>query len=261
MDISRWCELRDVNWALMPDLLARLTRQGWAVKRSLVEIDRYPDTLNFDSIDEAMTNVRMAGAPRGYTLNVYGASKSFHLTRGVNIHHQEYLSVGMRNIGEACELDGVMEFLGLVQEKVTYLAPDAPRTAFLAHKFDRSGNEAADKLARFLELLGFAVKTGRGYTPGSIAEKVRSRIESQANLFVILTPGEDNTWLIQESLIAEIKEKSLFVLKEQTAQFKPGILADREFIPFEDANIEATFIPILEGLRDLGYLDFDDESS
>jgi len=43
---------------------------------------------------------------------------------------------------------------------------------------------------------------------------------------------------------------------EPPTQFKPGVLADHEFIPFQDSMIETTFVPVLEGLRELGYLDF-----
>ena len=45
----------------------------------------------------------------------------------------------------------------------------------------------------------------------------------------------------------------LFLLKENSASFNPGILGDWEYIPFEGANIERTYAPILEGLRELGY--------
>ncbi|HLW82345.1 MAG TPA: hypothetical protein VKS20_09920 [Candidatus Acidoferrales bacterium] len=110
-----------------------------------------------------------------------------------------------------------------------------------------------DKLARFLGLLGFAVITGRAYSPKSIADKVRSRMEQQAIVFVILTPGDDATWLVQESAIAKIQGKPLFLLKETSAEFKSGILADHEYIPFENGRVESCFVPILEGMREIGY--------
>jgi len=217
MNISRSCIITDLNWALIPDLVARLERQGWTIKRTSIEIRRYPDTLTFDTVDEAIVNVRKYGPPRRYSIGLSGGSKSLDLRRDSNIHGEEYLLLQMDKIDAAEELNGVMEFLGLAPDEPLTLPPDSPKTAFIAHKFDKAGMEAADKLARFLELLGFAVQSGRGYSPGPISEKVRSRIENQATLFVILTPGDENTWLTQESLIAEIKGKPLFVLKEQTA--------------------------------------------
>jgi hypothetical protein len=258
MDISRQCKVRDLNWALLPDLVARLVRSGWTVKRASVGIRRYPDTLTFDSIEDAVANVRRDGAPRRYSIDLSGTPKALRLRRDRNIHDQEFLVLSMEGINDPSEVDNVMEFLALAPDEPLTLPPDAPRTAFVAHKFDEAGTQAADKLARFLELFGFDVETGRGYSPGPISDKVRARIESQAALFAILTPGNDNTWLTQESVIAEIRGKPLFVLKEKSAQFKPGMLADHEFIPFENSKIETTFISVLEGLRELGYLEFDD---
>jgi hypothetical protein len=86
-----------------------------------------------------------------------------------------------------------------------------------------------------------------------VSDKVRTRLEQQGLVFAVLTPGDDTTWLIQESLLADVKGKPLVILKEQTTSFKAALLADHEYIPFDDSNIETTFIPILEGLRELGY--------
>ncbi len=250
----------DLNWAIVPELLARLGRQGWDVKHVSITIRRYPDTLTFDSVDEAIANVRKHGPPKRYSINLTtsGGSKSFSLSRDRNIHDEQYLVVGMNGVEDSAQLDGIVELFGLTPDELATFQSVPSRTAFVAHKFDRTGNEAADKLARFLELLGFAVQTGRGYAPGPISEKVLARIERQSTIFAILTPGDDNTWLTQESIVAEVQDKPLFILKERTAEFKPGILADHEFIPFENSGLEATFVPILEGLRELGYLDFEE---
>jgi len=150
-------------------------------------------------------------------------------------------------------LDELMDFLSLQPDEVSLLPPEPQRTAFVAHRFDERGEQAMDKLARFLGLLGFAVITGRAYSPKSIADKVRSRMEQQAIVFVILTPGDDATWLVQESAIAKIQGKPLFLLKETSAEFKSGILADHEYIPFENGRVESCFVPILEGMREIGY--------
>jgi hypothetical protein len=80
-------------------------------------------------------------------------------------------------------------------------------------------------------------------------------INKQHLLFIILTPGSDDTWLIQESILGDIKGKPLFILKETSVNFKSGLFADMEYIPFNTSHVEASFIPILEGLRDLGYFD------
>jgi len=48
-----------------------------------------------------------------------------------------------------------------------------------------------------------------------------------------------------------------YILKENSVKFEPGILADHEYIPFVLTNLESGFIAVLEGLRELGYLEFD----
>ena len=258
MEISRSCKIRDLNWALLPDLVERLKREGLLIRRVNVEITRYPDTVEYDSIEEASRDVLAHGAPKRYRISIRSAAgePGLDISRGKNIHDEEFLYLDMKGLKDPSPLDSVMQFLGLEPDEPTALPPHPTRTAFIAHRFDSTGSEAADKLARFLELLGFRVVTGRAYAPGSVAAKVRIRIEEQVILFVVLTGGKDDTWLVQESVIASVKGKPIFVLKEQNAQFKPGVLADHEYIPFSSLNFESVFIPVLEGLRELGYLEF-----
>ena len=77
-------------------------------------------------------------------------------------------------------------------------------------------------------------------------------MDKQAIVFAIFTAGDDATWLTQESLLASLS-KPLFLLKEKNYAFKPGLLGDHEYIPFTSPAIETTFIPILEGIRELGF--------
>ena len=144
-----------------------------------------------------------------------------------------------------------MELFGLTEQIQSPRVEKLERTVFIAHRFDERGQEADSKVARFLELLGFRVVTGRGFAPTPIAEKVKGRLTSQAIVIAILTTGDDSTWLVQESLLANLGGKPLFLLKEEGTSFKPGLLADVEYIPFESHAIEKAFIPLLEGLREL----------
>lgn len=254
MDISRSCKIKDLNWATLPHLVARLNEDGIDTGSVSVELRRYPDTLKFDSVEDACRDVRVNGAPKRFHIWV---GQSLTISRDVNIHGEEFMYVRMLGIREPAQLDSLMEFLGLEPDEPSTLPPGRPRTAFIAHRFDSTGDAAADKLARFLELLQFKVVTGRAYSPGSVAAKVRSRIEEQEVLFIVLTPGTDDTWLTQESVIAEIKGRPLIVLKDHDADFKPGILADHEYVPFFVPDVETAFIQVLEGLRELGYLKFE----
>jgi hypothetical protein len=234
-----------------------LTRHGVVVRSVSVELSRHPDTIKYDSLQDAANDVKKKGTPKWYTIWVFGRLQdsdfSLAIFRDRNIHRQEFLSLKVSGSEAPPILDSVMQFLDLKPDEPSTLPPNPPRTAFIAHRLDSTGTAAADKLARFLELLDFHVVTGRAYSPKSIAEKVRARIQDQSIVFVILTPGPDDTWLIQESVLGDVKGKPLVILKETSANFKSGILTDKEYIPFTLPHVDACFIPILEGLRDLGY--------
>jgi len=227
------------------------------VRSVSVEFSHYHDTITYDSLQEAADHVKGKDAPNKHDIWIHGTLQesdfSLNIARGYNIRDEEYLHVIVSCSGAPSILDSVMQFFNLKPREPSTLPPNPPRTAFIAHRFDSTGTDAADKLARFLELLDFQVATGRAYSPRSIKEKVRARIEEQSTVFIILTPGSDDTWLIQESLLGDIKGKPLVILKETSVDFKPGILMDKEYIPFTLPHVYTCFIPILEGLRDLGY--------
>ena len=257
MEIRRSCKIHDINWGTLPDLESRLTRDGVVVSSVSVEFSYYPDTIKYDSFQDAADYIRGKGTPTWYTIWVHGRLEDtefqLHLSRGYNIHDEEFLYVTVSCSDAPSILDSVMLFFDLNPDESSTLRSNLPRTAFVVRRFDSTGAVAADKLARFLELLDFKVVTGRAYSPKSIAEKVRTRIQEQSTVFIILTPGADDTWLIQESILGDIKGKPLFILKETSVDFKPGMLKDMEHIPFTLPHIDTCFIPVLEGLRELGY--------
>ena len=260
MKLNRNCKSGDINWGALPEITGRLSKYGVEISSTSVEISRYPDAVTYDSLEEASLDVAQQGPPKRFRLTIIGKrnhqSYTLRVIRLRNISDQDTLLLEIDGILEHKEFDSISDFLGLVPDEPIAFPRRRPRTAFIAHKFDSQGVECADRLARFLELLGFRVVTGRAYSPRSIQAKVRARIEEQEVVFVVLTPGDDNTWLTQESIIADVKGKPLIILKDRSAEFKPGLLADHEFIPFSLPYMESSFIPILEGLRELGYLDF-----
>jgi hypothetical protein len=106
---------------------------------------------------------------------------------------------------------------------------------------------------KFLSLLQFEVSTGEGFSPERISKKVKQRLTSQEVVIVIVSKKGDITWLIQEATGAAFVEKPLILLIEKGVEFKAGILGDLEYIEFPQGHISVTFIPILEGLQELGY--------
>ncbi len=124
-------------------------------------------------------------------------------------------------------------------------------SAFLAHAFDDEGNQYANEVARFLTLINISPQSGKAFSPESIAQKVQERLARYDIVVAIITCQADPTWLVQETIAAKILKKPLFILKEESAQLKAGLLGDYEYIPFPRGQISKTFIPILEGLGEI----------
>jgi len=257
MDITRYCEPAQLNWATLPSLATLFgTDENEESVRFQAQLDRDPDHVTYNNVDSAIDDVRQRGYPKAWSLKVEQVriSGTSHTYPTIIVAvRPEYVHLTLWRAVDATQMDTLTEFLGLRPREPHRLAPGRPRTAFVAHRFDEMGAKLADKLARFLGLFDFEVTTGRGYSPQSVAEKVRTRIENQEVIFVVRTVGEDDTWLIQEAALGQVSGKPLVILKSSDAEFKPGMLADHEYIPFEGTSIESTFVPILEGLRELGY--------
>ncbi len=149
-------------------------------------------------------------------------------------------------------MENVISFLGLERDEAGGGKQRPKRKCFVAYRFNDQGEGLATKLRRFLELLGFNVVTGRAFAPPSVSEKVKARMTEQAIVFAILTTGDDKTWIVQESMLGGVSGKPLFLLKEQAYEHNGGLLADHEYITFAALHIEATFVQVLEGLRELG---------
>jgi hypothetical protein len=252
--IYLFCKPASFNWSVLPELSARLQKMGLSVKSQRISIRRYPTNLEYDDLDEALNDVQVNGQPKGYDLRFWGepSQRSFGISRFWNIADQEILNLDIQEFGSVEDARSLADFLGLEVDSISSTKNTLEKKCFIAHRFDEGGIEMADKLARFLSLLNFEVSTGRAFSPGSITEKVKARIEKQSLVFAILTSGNDTTWLTQESLIGSLG-KPLFLLKEKEYEFKPALLGDCEYIPFNNPTIETAFIPILEGLRTLNY--------
>jgi hypothetical protein len=252
--ITIFCKVASLNWNVLPELESRLLKIGLNVKRLSIEIRRYPTSIEYDAVENALEDIRVSGEPTDYSMWFYGDSdRKLHLWRTVNIWDKEVLAMTLEEVGSVEDVQSLAGFIGLTMDtipasRITKLA----RTCFIAYRFNDPGTELAGKLTKFLELLDFKVRTGRDFAPGSVSAKVRARMNQQAIVFAILTAGEDDTWLTQESLLGS-SEKPLFLLKEKQFTFKAALHGDHEYIPFAGLNIETTFIPIMEGLRDIGY--------
>lgn len=127
------------------------------------------------------------------------------------------------------------------------------RAVFVAHSFDETGKSYAYELIKLLNLLGFEVATGEGYSPEGVSTKVKKRLLAQEVVIVVVSKKEDSTWLTQEAAGAAFTDKPLILLIEEGVDFKPGVLGDLEYIRFLEGQISVAFVPLLEGLQELGY--------
>jgi hypothetical protein len=125
------------------------------------------------------------------------------------------------------------------------------QSAFLAHGFDDKGRLYATEVRAFLELIGITVCSGEYYKPGSVSEKVKRQITDSDLFIAIVTPQDDQTWIVQETTFAESNGKRPIVLIEDSIESKRGLRGDYEDIFFPDGHISESFIKILQGLREL----------
>ena len=176
--------------------------------------------------------------------------REIQILRLVNLKKQEIQSIKCTGIEEKIKIDEIVDILGL--SICTSQKKALNETIFIAYHFDDVGQHCADQISLFLGHLGFNVLTGRSFSPQSIKDKVTERMNRQDVVLVIHTNGSDNTWITQETILGAMK-KPLIILKQKTAEFKPGILADFEYIEFENNDIQKVFIPLIEGLEELGF--------
>jgi hypothetical protein len=127
------------------------------------------------------------------------------------------------------------------------------RSVFIAHAFDERGRNCAFLLTKLLSLLRFQVVSGEGFSPESVSAKVRRRLSAQGVVVAVLSRAEDQAWLTQEMTAADVLNKPLIVMVQSDVPFKPGILGDIEYIRFPPGQIEAAFVPLLEGLEEIGF--------
>ena len=242
---SLYCEPTSPNWSHfrhLPDLLTKM-----AFKIQSISADNLGgiESHSYDAIDD-ITPENFEGSH--YHIRIRSSDeKSITILRINDIGGQEFQKVTVDGFLEQKALLEICQFLGLKKKKPKDVYA---KTVFIAYRFDAVGQSFADRLSLFLKLLDFAVVTGKPFSPKSISDKVKSRMDSQDIVIAIHTQGDDNTWITQESVLASVS-KPLFILKQRESTFKSGILSDREFIEFSE-SVDTCFIQLLEGFKELG---------
>lgn len=126
-------------------------------------------------------------------------------------------------------------------------------TIFLGRHFDKSGNEAARTVERFLRLLRFDVIEGEPYASQPIPDKVKLGIERQDIYICLVTGRREHDWLIAESAFANGKGRHTILMVEEGSEFNPTLSGkDLEQIRFSAGQPEKAFIQLLEEFRAIG---------
>lgn len=254
--VSVSCEPMAPKWENFKHLIAILTSKGIELDNLYIECRWMLKRYEFDSLEDF--DFFTGKSINAYHIILYFRNREeLHLIRQRNIDGDDCQSIKLTKIEDKVNVDEIMQVLGLV--------PEVPqenglrKSVFIAYHFDAVGQCCADKVSAFLKLLGFSVLTGRSYSPQPVNDKVSERMNQQDIVVAIHTAGGDNTWITQETALASRKQKKdgdkklpLLILKQKQAVFKSGILADQEFIEFENTDVEKCFIQMLEGLKELG---------
>lgn len=135
------------------------------------------------------------------------------------------------------------------KQRATYPQP----TVFLGRHFDERASAIAQKLTRFLSLLGLDVIEAERYTAQAIPSKVSSLIDRQAIYLGLVTKNPEHDWITGEASYAHGKARHVILITEEGAGFNPTILGkDYEQIRFVGDEIETSFTKLLEEFRDIG---------
>jgi hypothetical protein len=222
---------------------------NWGISNAAYELFYPSERFTIVGTDELEKVVNDRGEPHSFSARFRTQAGSL-LVIDTTRPNQIVIEASPTKDSPSKTLDAVGAVLGLklVDSVPTEAALD---TAFIIHGFNEDGRNCASELARFLELLGINAHSGRTFAPRSVSDKVEEGLTRYNLIFAILTPQEDTTWINQEMAAAKIIGKPLFVLKQEDTEFKPALLGDIEYISFSRDNICRTFIPILEGMKEL----------
>jgi len=281
MKISREYEPKNLNWKLLPDILAKFRaaipederiEAGMPKRSTLVdvpscEVSTFSQSVELPSVQELLSFIE-GSAEDPVRVDIYLDCKCkwedgnlfdrlppyFKFSwKSDRVFVQIARNTSSQSLELLEELEGLLQLTPAAPPKQENPARNLKRTVFIAHSFDDAGRSYAFQLTKVLSLLGFEVATGEGYAPESVSSKVRRRLAAQEIAVAIVSERDDMTWLIQEATAVDFSGKPLILMVEEGATFKLGILGDLEYIKFPRGHISESIPPLIEGLRELGF--------
>lgn len=260
MRVNRYFIAEKVTCKPWETIIEKYESEGYDVE---VEFNlSYPDAdISIGRKKELQDTLRSKGEPTEYSARLYVRKEYLSIERVTDYHFWFWTTQSLLQItSHDLELinrgfDLAKQILNLQYcDKKDLPTANKEKIVFLAHSFDEMGNAYALRLSKFLDLLGFNVLSGQGFSPKAISRKVKERLQIAKLILVVFSEKKDTTWLIQEAAIKS-EGKPVIVLIEDGVEWEPGLHGDIEFIKFPRGNIEASFIGILEGLDDQRFID------
>lgn len=282
MQLIREYQLKDVNWVLTPGILktidesippSEFKHDGWDLAPlNRFGINTFSQYIEVESLEDFLQFLEKTSEPP-LQIEVEVCCAATYRGSGISTRTPSFFKlIWGKKDRIRIEIARTTAELGLSHlqkiEKILQLVAAAPapsrvpsdeektslkKQVFIAHSFDEKGRAYAYQLTKILNLLGFEVATGEGFSTEKVSTKIKRRLLAKELVIAIVSPKDDNTWLIQEMAGADFLGKPLIPLVEEGAQFKPGVLGDIEYIRFKEGEITQTFTPLIEGLRELGY--------
>ncbi len=123
-------------------------------------------------------------------------------------------------------------------------------TCFISYRFNENDKKIAFELSRFLDLIGIDVKSGVGYEPRRISDKVMSKLNDNIDFIIyIVSDSGESMWTRDEIALSFGQDKYVIPLIEGNQKFQSGIFGDLEYINFEKGHVSDTFIGLLEAIQ------------
>jgi len=278
MKLTKFYAHRDLNFHLLPDLIGRVISSVpspmlvTADEKELI-LDEYYRVLTPSQV--ASTRDRLEFRDILRTLDdppiaLDAEVECFFKAKHLRDYSDAPPALSFRYDGETIKISMARNTVAVIKElfgafeetfSLTTVTPPVPeeqqvvrpRTAFVAHSFDDRGKSYAYEVIKLLSMLDFQVTTGEGYSPEGVSKKVKRRLLAQEVVIAVLSRKDDSTWLTQETAGAAFTDKPLILMIEEGVTLKPGVLGDLEYIRFSEGQISMAFVPLLEGLQELGY--------
>lgn len=281
MEIKRNYRPKDINWKLIPDLVKKVQESIPEDELKEIDYELDPSSLYYIETFSQEVSIRSGGEFERFVketpelpvkvivelqcLRLPSTGEPYRIKPPYLRFYWDRNTIRMSF--SRTETETALRLLRDIEETLQ-LSPQEPirdtekeekkrqlrRTAFIAHAFTDVGRSYAFQLTKLLSLLGFEVATGEGYSPERVSDKIKRRLTAQGIVIAVLSKQDDITWLTQEMSVAEFAGKPIILLVEQGVEFKLGVLGDLEYIQFQKGQIAASFTPILEGLRELGFV-------